>query len=79
LRWGLAAALLRGHTSLMPPNALPDTLHRLAQDGAPPYALVDDDTLDVSGLQRVTVERASGHAPATAVPAIPPRWTRCAC
>ncbi len=68
---GLAAALLRGHTSLMPPNALPDTLHRLAQDGAPPYALVDDATLDVSGLQRVTVERASGHAPASAVPAIP--------
>jgi hypothetical protein len=63
---GLAAALLRGHTSLMPPNALPDTLHRLAQDGAPPYALVDDATLDVSGLQRVTVERASGHAPASA-------------
>jgi hypothetical protein len=62
---GLAAALLRGHTSLMPPNALPDTLRRLAQDGPPPYALVDDDTLEVSGLQRVTVDPGGGHAPAT--------------
>ena len=39
---GLAAALLRGHTSLMPPNALPDTLRRLAEHGGMPYALTDD-------------------------------------
>jgi len=30
---GLAAALLRGQTSLMPPNALPETLRRLHEDG----------------------------------------------
>ncbi len=40
---GLAAALLRGQTSLMPPNALPETLAQLADSSAPPYALVDDD------------------------------------
>jgi acyl-coenzyme A synthetase/AMP-(fatty) acid ligase/3-hydroxymyristoyl/3-hydroxydecanoyl-(acyl carrier protein) dehydratase len=67
---GLAAALLRGHTSLMPPNALPDTLGRLAQDGAAPYALVDDDGLDLANLRRVTVDRGNASAAATAVPGI---------
>jgi 3-hydroxymyristoyl/3-hydroxydecanoyl-(acyl carrier protein) dehydratase len=75
---GLAAALLRGHTSLMPPNALPDTLRRLQDGGSagsgPVYALTDDDTpgLDLCGLPRVVVDPAT--LPATdahAVPAIP--------
>ena len=54
---GLAAALLRGQTSLMPPNGLPDTLARLR--GAYPtlYALSDDASFDVGGLDRVLVER----------------------
>jgi len=54
---GLAAALLRGQTSLMPPNGLPDTLARLR--GAYPtlYALSDDAGFDVGGLDRVLVER----------------------
>jgi 3-hydroxymyristoyl/3-hydroxydecanoyl-(acyl carrier protein) dehydratase len=55
---GLAAALMRGHTSLMPPNALPETLGRLEHGGAAPYALVDDSELDLGGLQRVTVQAA---------------------
>ncbi len=48
---GLAAALLRGQTSLMPPNALPETLRQLHEQGAgssnrqgkqtPAYALID--------------------------------------
>jgi hypothetical protein len=33
---GLVAALLRGHTSLLPPNALPQTLRQLGHDGAAP-------------------------------------------
>jgi acyl-coenzyme A synthetase/AMP-(fatty) acid ligase len=67
---GLAAALLRGHTSLMPPNALPETLQRLALDGVAPYALVDTDDVDAAGLRRVTVS-ATAAADADGVPAIP--------
>jgi acyl-coenzyme A synthetase/AMP-(fatty) acid ligase len=69
---GLAAALLRGHTSLMPPNALPETLRALQADGdpAPAYAMVDDAALDVGGLQRVFIEPAEDAAPATEVPLI---------
>jgi acyl-coenzyme A synthetase/AMP-(fatty) acid ligase/3-hydroxymyristoyl/3-hydroxydecanoyl-(acyl carrier protein) dehydratase len=66
---GLAAALLRGHTSLMPPNALPETLGRLQIDGAAPYALVDDAALDVAGLRRVVVTRPA-TAPDAKVPAL---------
>ncbi len=70
---GLAAALLRGHTSLMPPNALPETLRALQADGdpAPAYAMVDDAALDVGGLQRVFIEPAEDAATATEVPLIP--------
>ncbi|MFO1327043.1 MAG: AMP-binding protein [Rubrivivax sp.] len=64
---GLAAALQRGHASLMPPNALPETLRRLEHRGAVPYALVDADQVDAAGLQRVTVRRIA-DAPAAAVP-----------
>jgi len=56
---GLGAALLRGHTSLMPPNALPETLRRLQLDGSAPYALADEAGLDIAGLQRVAVGRPS--------------------
>ena len=38
---GLAAALMRGQTSLMPPNALAETLAGLGSDDARTYALVD--------------------------------------
>ncbi len=64
---GLAAALLRGQTSLMPPNALPETLAQLG-DGPAPYALVDHD--DPVALPVHRVERAAGAVPATRVPAI---------
>jgi 3-hydroxymyristoyl/3-hydroxydecanoyl-(acyl carrier protein) dehydratase len=71
---GLAAALLRRHTSLMPPNALPATLRQLqggdrAADAV--YVLTDDDALDVAGLPRLAIERPAGVAPATTVPLIP--------
>lgn len=72
---GLAAALQRGHTGLMPPNALPETLRRLGGDGQPPYALVDpgSDALDLAGLQRVVVDVAAASAAPSAatVPALP--------
>jgi acyl-coenzyme A synthetase/AMP-(fatty) acid ligase len=38
---GLVATLLRGQTSLMPPNTLPSTLAQLQGDGPPAYALRD--------------------------------------
>ena len=66
---GLAAALLRGHTSLMPPNALPETLRRLRDQGPPPYALVDDSAVDAAHLHRVAVQRLGAPAAAT-VPAL---------
>ena len=66
---GLAAALLRGQTTLMPPNGLPDTLARLR--GAYPalYALSDDAAFDVGALERVLVERE--HAPINAAMVMP--------
>ena len=70
---GLAAALLRGQTSLMPPNALPETLQQLQADPNPadaPYALVDDAALDVGGLTALFVARPAGVLPATSVPLI---------
>ncbi|MFO1293485.1 MAG: AMP-binding protein [Rubrivivax sp.] len=39
---GLAAALLRGQTSLLPPNTLPTTLRQLPAGSEPAYLLVDD-------------------------------------
>lgn len=67
---GLAAALLRGQTSLMPPNALPQTLRDLQGAGDAPYALVDDAALEVGGLQRVFVEAPAAAPPVHAVPRI---------
>ena len=67
---GLAAALLRGHTSLMPPNALPETLRRLRDQGPAPYALVDHDEVDAADLQRVSVIREADAPAADRVPAI---------
>lgn len=68
---GLAAALLRGQTSLAPPNALPETLRQLQAEGGLPYALVDDAGLDVGGLPAVFVEPPVSALPANTVPAIP--------
>lgn len=59
---GLAAALLRGQTSLMPPNALPATLRQLPAGDAPPYVLADDAELDAGGLARVHVAAAELEA-----------------
>ncbi len=68
---GLAAALLRGQPSLMPPNALPATLRQLPVDGAPAYVLADGD-LDAGGLRTLVVDFDENTATTTrgAVPAI---------
>ena len=52
---GLAAALLRGQTSLMPPNALPETLDHL--EGVAPYLLVDFDGVATGRLPTFRVHR----------------------
>ena len=70
---GLAAALLRGQTSLMPPNALPDTLRQLPtshEPGGVPYLLIDDEPPGTEGLPRHRVTRPTGVAPAREVPGI---------
>ena len=53
---GLAAALLRGQASLLPPDARPDTLARLHEAGSGSYALTDDPSLATPGLTRLLVE-----------------------
>jgi len=67
---GLAAALLRGQTSLLPPNALPETLRGIDAGDAQPYALVDDPALDAGGLATVLIAPAA-TAPAGSEPLIP--------
>jgi acyl-coenzyme A synthetase/AMP-(fatty) acid ligase/3-hydroxymyristoyl/3-hydroxydecanoyl-(acyl carrier protein) dehydratase len=56
----LAAALLRGHTSWLPPNALPQTLRSLHEDpspgAGPAYALTDGAELDLGALPGVFVK-----------------------
>ncbi len=53
---GLAAALLRGQASLLPPDARPDTLARLHEAGSGSYALTDDPSLATPGLERLLVD-----------------------
>ncbi|KIQ22528.1 CoA ligase [Variovorax paradoxus] len=68
----LGAALLRGHASLLPPDARPDTLARLVEShGTRLFALTDDTKLETPGMQSVLIEDRSsldGDASAT-VPA----------
>lgn len=65
---GLAAALLRGQTSLMPPNALPETLRQAPAGGGQPYLLVDEGDHSASGLQALQVSRPVVAPAATEVP-----------
>jgi acyl-coenzyme A synthetase/AMP-(fatty) acid ligase len=65
----LVAAALRGHVSLLPPNAMAATLQQLpAGDGAA-YATVDDD--EPVGLARIDLRaRAAAASTASVIPAI---------
>lgn len=65
---GLAGALLRGRTSLLPPNALPDTLARLRQSWPALQALTDDEGLAIDG---VPLLRASAGAASPGPAAVP--------
>jgi hypothetical protein len=67
---GLAAALLRGQTSLMPPNALPDTLRQVGSDGGTPYLLIDAEPPATGGLAAFRVGRPAVPGPAAGVPHI---------
>ena len=69
---GLGAALLRGHTSLLPPNHVAETVARLRERFSGVYALVEGPD-DDHGLP--TVRHAPAPAPGagiTAIPAIDP-------
>ena len=69
---GLGAALLRGHTSLLPPNHVAETVARLRERFAGVYALVEGPG-DDHGLP--SVHHAPAPAPGagiTAIPAIDP-------
>lgn len=65
---GLGAAMLRGHTSLLPPNALPATLSGLRRQHPTLYALIDDDSTETSGLP---VLRCEADGWLEAVPEVP--------
>ena len=65
---GLGAALLRGHTSLLPPNHVAETVTRLRERFAGVYALVEVPG-DDHGLP--TVRHASAPAASAAIAAIP--------
>lgn len=57
----LGAALVRGHASLLPPDARPDTLARLLESGgARLFALTDDPKQSTPGMLRVPVEGCAG-------------------
>lgn len=74
----LLAAMRRGQTSLMPPNAMPHTLRQLAATGQSPYALIDDPAHDTAGLPALLVQRpaAAVHDPiAWSLP--PQQWIAC--
>jgi acyl-coenzyme A synthetase/AMP-(fatty) acid ligase len=65
---GLGAALLRGHTSLLPPNHVAETVARLREHFAGVYALVEGPGGD-PGL--ATIQHASAPAAGAGVTAIP--------
>jgi acyl-coenzyme A synthetase/AMP-(fatty) acid ligase len=78
---GFVAGLMRGQMSLLPPNAMPQTLRQLAQPGAPaPYALVDDAQQDTGGLHAVALSHDTAPASDAAVPVPsfdPDLWSAC--
>ncbi len=55
----VAAALLRGQASLLPPDARPDTLARLIDAGGHTFAITDAAELDTPGMRRMLIEARS--------------------
>lgn len=65
---GLAAALMRGHTSLLPPNARPETLAALRRSHPSLYLLADDAAVEAAGVPVLQAlpgidEAAPGESP----------------
>ncbi|HSW27454.1 MAG TPA: AMP-binding protein, partial [Burkholderiaceae bacterium] len=74
----LLAAMVRGQTSLMPPNTMPHTLQQLGDPASPAYALVDEALQDTGGMPSIVVSRpqvAAGSA--SAVQIDPRQWVAC--
>jgi len=67
---GLAAALLRGQTSLLPPNALPETLRQVPAAGPTPYLMVDGEVPADTALPVHVVQRLAA-VPVHQTPGIP--------
>ncbi|MFH0129646.1 AMP-binding protein [Variovorax sp. VaC1] len=68
----LGAALVRGHASLLPPDARPDTLARLLESGGTRlFALTDDPKLQTPGMRRVLIEDRAGDATGAGDSAVP--------
>jgi acyl-coenzyme A synthetase/AMP-(fatty) acid ligase len=59
---GFVAGLMRGQMSLLPPNAMPQTLRQVAQPEATPYALVDDAQQDTGGLSKLVLSHEDAPA-----------------
>ncbi|CAN7420614.1 AMP-binding protein [Variovorax sp. LjRoot84] len=60
----LAAALVRGETSLLPPDARPDTLARLVEAGGHTFAIVDAEQAETPGMPRILIENRAPVADA---------------
>lgn len=67
---GLAAALVRGQPSLLPPDARPDTLARLSESGEPVYAMADDERLTTGAMPRLMIDSRAAHGESDVVPQI---------
>jgi acyl-coenzyme A synthetase/AMP-(fatty) acid ligase len=78
---GFVAALMRGQMSLMPPNAMPQTLRQVAQpDAPPPYALVDDAAQDTGELRTIVLsydDAPNDRASTNDVAIDPDLWAAC--
>lgn len=68
---GMVAALLRGQMTLMPPNAMADTLRQVRRPDVDAYALVDTADAASGGLLRVLVAHDPGLALAAQAPLVP--------
>jgi acyl-coenzyme A synthetase/AMP-(fatty) acid ligase len=65
----LVAAALRGHISLLPPNAMAATLQQLPAGAGSSYAMVDDD--EAVNLPRIDLrQRPAASSAASVIPAI---------
>ncbi len=72
---GLAAALCRGHTSILPPNALPGTLSSLHRQDPGRYGLSDDRSMASDVLPLLDAARDTVPPIELAVPRIEPTRT----